>query len=178
MESLDERARRAEARVEELDDLVAAAVLDGRAGEVASLRSERAALIEDLDDLASAAALAEERSRQAEDARRAARRRDALDEAGTLEARRRKAAGRVDAALADLEAAHAEHEAVSLELERSLAGHIGGRLLDVRARRAMLRSACWLKAPAVSSALGIGFTPGNKRRPMAERTFEFEKDKA
>lgn len=170
---LRERAADAEARLEKIDDEIAEAILDGRDGDVSSLRAERARLLDDLTDLAAAERVAAERERRAAEDRAAAKRAGALTEAQRLEGRRRKAASRLDAAVADMEAAFLDHERLCLELEETTSSLRRGRLLDLNVRKRIVLAAFWNAAPKLASALSLAFTPGNKRSSMAT-AFEFD----
>tara|TARA_R110002072_G_scaffold93924_2_gene207982 strand:+ start:7724 stop:8260 length:537 start_codon:yes stop_codon:yes gene_type:complete len=173
---LRERADAAEARLQVIEDEIASAILDGNDQAVARLRVERNRLFDDVSDLASAEAVVAERARRDQEDRQARKRKETITEAGRLETRRRKAAVNLDDALKDLEAAWLEHEQLCAALERTSTPLRTGRLLDLNVRKRMMFSAFWLAAPKTASSLGLGFSPGHKRKPMAERTFDFNEE--
>ncbi len=173
MERLRERADAAERRLEQIDNEIATALLDNQTNKVSELRKERTELLDDITDLAAAEHLADDRARLARENLDAVKRQGKMEASQKLEERRRKSASRIDAALKDLEAAYLDHERLCVELEQTSACLRSGRLLDLNIRKRMMISAFWNAAPKTATSLHLGFTPGNKRRLMAE-AFQFE----
>ncbi len=98
-----------------------------------------------------------------------------LSQLTKTEAKRLKAASKIDAALASLEAAYIAHEALVTEIIGGDSKLIDGPRPDHSYRKALVRSAMWKTCPTLSSALGIAFTPGNKRNKLAAYRTPFAK---
>ena len=85
-----------------------------------------------------------------------------------LESQRAKAAAKVDTSLSALEAAYINHEALITEVMSDGKPLLQGARPDLYYRKSLMRSATWRSCPTLCSALGIAFTPGNKRQALAE----------
>jgi hypothetical protein len=168
-EGLLERRADAERLFEEAERGIPAAVLDGNKRELERLRGQREEALRDADELGGAIDLAAEREQQAEEEAEAERRRGHAERARALVGERTAAAGAVDAALAGLEAAAAEHRRLGDELARELGladlGD-GGRI--ARKAKQNMRWAAWNSAPTAAELMEVPFAQARRRRPLAE----------
>ncbi|MHC4342641.1 MAG: hypothetical protein ACYSX0_20795 [Planctomycetota bacterium] len=168
-ETLMRRRADAEQRFEEAKRGIPAALLDGRDEELERLRAQRDEAMRDADELCGAIDLAAERERRAQEEAEAQRRRGHTARARALADERAGAAAAVDAALAALDAAAAEHRRLGDELadELRLAGlGDGGRI--ARAAKQNMRWAAWNSAPTAAELMEVPFAQSRRRAPLAE----------